>query len=333
MERSLNLVWILGMFNLKDFLKNLFSTRKDADIANKYRIIAVDDSYQETGNVSVKVQIVGHSKTFNSSVKELYQKHWLDAFSKEDVAHIAALYTAEHTGNFELIKSFPLKNSSVKSSVLVVGILFTVFLILSNFTAFKLVEYGGVSFPAGLIFFPLTYIFDDILTEVYGFKVSRRIIWSALLANSIVTLGTLITVYLPPSPYWHDQSAYATIYHATFRIFIASMLGYLTGEFVNSIILAKLKVLTAGRYLWLRAISSTAIGVGIDTLIFIHVAFLFLVPYHTIWQIILMMYALKVLYEILATPLTYKISNYLKKKDHVDHYDFKTKFNPFSLDL
>ncbi len=298
---------------------------------NKYRIVAVDDSYHDTGCVYVKIQRVGHSQTFNRPVKELYQKEWLEAFSKEDVAHIAALFTAEHTHNLSLIKKFPLKNSSTKASIVIVGILFTAFLILSNLTAFKLVQYAGLIFPAGLIFFPITYIFDDILTEVYGFKVSRRVIWTALVANAIIVLGTLATIYLNPAPYWHDQGAYALIYQAVPRVLIASMFGYLVGEFTNSIILAKLKILTSGRYFWLRAISSTAIGVGIDTVIFIHIAFLLTVPYYLIWKIILSMYFFKVLYETLALPITFKLSQYLKRKDNVDHYDLETKFNPFSV--
>ncbi len=218
-----------------------------------------------------------------------------------------------------------------KSSVVIVGILFTAFLILSNLTAFKLASFSSLNFPAGLLFFPLTYVFDDILTEVYGFKVSRRIIWAALFANTIIFLGTWCTIYLTPSPFWQHQDAYATVYQATLRIFIASTVSYFLGEFTNSIILAKLKILTAGKHLWLRAISSTVIGVGIDTIFFIHIAFLFTVPYINIWKIILTMYVLKVIYECCALPITYKITNYLKKKDNIDHYDFTTKFNPFSL--
>jgi queuosine precursor transporter len=298
-----------------------------------YRIVSVDDSYQDTGKVFVKVQVTGKAKTFDRPVSELYHREWLESFSREDVAHIAALYTAEHTKNLDLIKRFPIKNHSIKSSVIIVGILFTAFLILSNLTAFKLATLGPIVFPAGLIFFPLTYVFDDILTEVYGFKISRRIIWLALLANTIVFIGTWCTIYLNPSPDWHNQEAYATVYHATFRVFIASTISYFFGEFANSIILAKLKVFTSGRYFGLRAITSTIAGVGIDTVLFIHIAFLFTMPYSHLWKIIGMMYSLKVIYECVALPITYKVTNYLKQKDNVDYYDFKTKFNPFSLEV
>jgi queuosine precursor transporter len=296
-----------------------------------YRIVSVDDSYQDTGRVFVKVQVTGKAKTFDRSVNELYDREWLEKFSHEDVAHIAALYTAEHTQNLDLIKRFPKKTAAIKSSVVIVGILFTAFLILSNLTAFKLAAMGSLVFPAGLIFFPLTYVFDDILTEVYGFKISRRIIWLALLANTIVFVGTWLTIYLTPAADWHAQEAYATVYQATLRVFIASTVSYFFGEFANSIILARLKVLTSGRYFWFRAVTSSIAGVGIDTILFMHIAFSFTMPYSHIWKIIATMFSLKIIYECLALPLTYWISNYLKQKDNVDYYDFKTKFNPFSL--
>ena len=296
-----------------------------------YRIVSVDDSYEDTGKVFVKIQVAGKAKTFDRPVSELYQSEWLNSFSREDVAHIAALYTAEHTKNLDLIKRFPKQHPAVKSGVIIIGIIFTAFLILSNLTAFKLAAIGPLVFPAGIIFFPLTYIFDDILTEVYGFKVSRRVIWLALLANTIVFVGTWCTIYLKPSPDWYNQDAYATVYHAALRVFFASTISYFFGEFVNSIVLAKLKVMTSGQHFWLRAISSTIFGVGIDTVLFIHIAFLFTMPYFDLWRIIATMYSFKVIYECCALPVTYKLTNYLKQKDNIDYYDVKTQFNPFSL--
>lgn len=224
------------------------------------------------------------------------------------------------------------ESSNLKDSVILVGILFTAFLILSNIAAFKIAAVGNFFFPAGLVFFPITYIFDDILTEVYGFKISRRIIWSALLANSIVFLGAWITTYLPYAPDWHGQDAYALIYRAAPRIFVASSFAYFFGEFTNSVILAKLKIKLSGRHLWLRVLASSAAGVGVDNLIFMHAAFLFTVPYSTVLTMFFTMYIAKLSYEICAIPFTYKVANYLKKKDNVDYYDFNTNFNPFSWD-
>lgn len=216
-------------------------------------------------------------------------------------------------------------------SVIFVATFFTAFLVLSNLTAFKLAQIGTITFTAGLVFFPITYLFDNILTEVYGFKVSRRVIWAAQLSNMIIFLGTWSTVYLKPSPLWDQQAAYAAIYQGVPRIFVASLIGYFMGEFANSTILAKLKILTAGRHLWFRAIASTGIGAGIDTFFFLHVAFLFVIPYAELWKVIATMYSFKVAYEICAIPITYKVANYLKQKDKVDHYDYNTNFNPFSL--
>lgn len=314
-------------------IKQLFQAPAGKIISNAYRIISIDDSYQKTAKVYVKIQVTGQAVTFDKPVSELYQKKWLDSFSHEDVAHIAALYSAEQTNNLDLIKRFPKQTAANKSSVISVGILFTTFLILSNLAAFKVASFGPINFAAGLIFFPLTYVFDDILTEVYGFKVSRRIIWMALLANTIIFLGTWLTIYLTPSPYWPHQEAYATIYQGTLRVFLASVISYFFGEFANSIILAKLKVLASGERLWLRAMTSTMVGVGIDTLLFTHIAFLFILPYAAIWQIIGTMYLFKVVYEMCALPITYQVSNYLKRKDNVDYYDVTTNFNPFSLKL
>ncbi|HEU5281416.1 MAG TPA: queuosine precursor transporter [Gammaproteobacteria bacterium] len=316
-----------------------------------YEIASINDSYQDTKEVYVTVQVKGTAKTFTKSVKELYQKQWLDEFSREDVAYIGFLYAAEGSGNLPLVDYFPRKKRYVTKSVIVLGMLFVSFLILSNLAAFKIVElkfshfFGwsfsqplSINFPAALIFFPLTYFFDDTLTEVYGFKVSRLIIWGGLICSSIFTLLAWATVYLPASPVWdanthHGASAYELIFKGSSRIFLASILGYFFGEFLNSIILAKLKILTSGKHFFLRVIGSTAIGVGIDSIIFSNIAFFGIMPSSIIWSMVLTQYLFKLSYEIIMLPATYTITNFLKKIDQVDHYDFHTKFNPFSLRL
>ncbi|MFZ2314883.1 MAG: queuosine precursor transporter [Gammaproteobacteria bacterium] len=325
--------------------------KTQASLGIKYEIASVIDSYQDTKEVYVTVQVKGTAKTFNKSVKELYQKQWLDEFSREDVAYIGFLYAAEDSANLPLVEYFPRKKHAVTKSVVVLGMLFVSFLILSNLTAFKIVEFKffhflGISlsepwlvnFPAALVFFPLTYFFDDTLTEVYGFKISRLIIWGGLICSSIFTLCAWATVYLPASPTWdvnthHGASAYELIFKGSSRIFLASILGYFFGEFLNSMILAKLKVLTSGKHFFLRVIGSTAIGVGIDSIIFCNVAFFGIMPSYIIWSIVLTQYLFKLSYEIIMLPATYTITNFLKKVDQVDHYDFHTKFNPFSLSL
>lgn len=227
--------------------------------------------------------------------------------------------------------------------VILLSMLFVSFLIVSNLTAFKVVEVHlttnfFVNFPAALMFFPLTYFFDDVLTEVYGFKMSRFIIWGGLICSAMITFCTQIAVHLPASPIWdmntnHGASAYELIFKGSSRIFFASMLAYFCGEFLNSIILAKLKIATKGHYFSLRIIASTVIGVGIDSIIFCNIAFWNIMPHRIIWQIILTQYLFKLIYEFLMLPLTFSLVSYLKKKDQVDYYDVNTKFNPFSISL
>lgn len=227
--------------------------------------------------------------------------------------------------------------------IIVLSMLFVSFLIVSNLTAFKIVELHltddwFINFPAALMFFPLTYFFDDILTEVYGFKMSRLIIWGGLFCSAVITLCTQLAVQLPASPMWdanthHGADAYKLIFQGSSRIFLASICAYFFGEFLNSMILAKLKVATNGKYFSLRVMTSTAIGVGVDSIIFINIAFWDVLPTLLIWKIIATQYFIKIIYEFLMLPLTYSLSAYLKKKDKVDYYDTNTKFNPFSFSL
>lgn len=322
-------------YKLKNFLK------KGTDVVgSKYVLIAHEENYQDSNKIYAKVRLRGTSKSFYKPVSELYQKKWLSDFEKEDVAFIAVLNSADQDKNYSLIKMFPRKKKLITQNVIFLGMLFTTCLILSNLTAFKIIElhfglFGikEIDFPSALIFFPLTYFFDDTLTEVYGFKISRFIIWGGLICNCIVTLGTWATVYMPSAPVWHFQKAYSLIYNNNLRIFVASLSAYLLGEFCNSVILAKLKVLTNGKWLWLRVISSSSVGVGLDSIIFCNMAFLGVLPTALVWKIALTQYVIKVGYEIVVLPLTYRITRYLKKKDAVDHYDFSTKFNPFSLQV
>jgi uncharacterized integral membrane protein (TIGR00697 family) len=230
----------------------------------------------------------------------------------------------------------------ITKSVLVLGVLFTTFLIAANISGFKIVEinlpFMSLHFPAGLVFFPLTYFFDDALTEVYGFKISRLIIWTAFFCNVVFILSIWTSISLPPSPSWlmampSADQAYKLVFAGSFRIMIASMIAYFSGEFFNSIILAKLKVLTSGKYFFLRIMSSTVVGAGLDTVIFSQIAFWGILSGAVLWEIIFTEYIFKVCYEIVMLPVTYKMTAYLKRLDQVDHYDSNTRFNLFSLSL
>ncbi len=214
---------------------------------------------------------------------------------------------------------------------LVVTGAFIACLIVANIIAVKLVSFGGLILPAAVIVFPLSYLFGDVLTEVYGFARARLVIWLGFACNALVVLAILAAGVLPGAPFWTagDQAAYDRILGFTPRLLLASFLAYLVGEFVNSYVLARLKVATRGRQLWLRTISSTLAGEGLDSLVFITIAF------HgtpvDLGTTIVTQWLFKSAYEVIATPLTYLIVGWLKRIEGVDHFDYHTDFNPVAL--
>lgn len=180
------------------------------------------------------------------------------------------------------------------------------------------------------LLFPITYIFGDVFTEVYGYSGSRRAIWTGFFASGLLSVMGLIAVALPAAPDWPDQAAFATVFHFVPRMVIASLIAFWCGEFANSFVMARLKVLTNGRQLWVRTISSTVVGQGVDTTIIMVVAFWGSLTPGLIGNLILSGYLGKVLYEVAATPVTYLIVNGLKRAEGVDVYDESTNFSPFS---
>jgi uncharacterized integral membrane protein (TIGR00697 family) len=210
--------------------------------------------------------------------------------------------------------------------------LFVTALITANIIAVKIVEVGAFTVPAGtLTLFPISYIFGDVLTEVYGFRRARQVIWLGFACNLLAVIAIYLGGILPAAEFWQDQEAYDTILGFTWRLLIASFAGYLVGEFVNSVILARLKLVTKGRWLWARTISSTLFGQFADTAIFIAIAFWGVIPDSALRETFLHAWVIKVAYEALATPLTYAIVGYLKRVDRTDTYDYGTEFNPFGL--
>ena len=209
--------------------------------------------------------------------------------------------------------------------------IFVVILIVSNLIAPKFVAAGPLRFSAAQLLFPITYIFGDVFTEVYGYSASRRAIWTGFMAAAIMTAFGLFAIWLPPAPEFKDQSAYETIFGAIPRNVAGSLLAYGAGEFANSLTVAKMKLWTKGRHLWTRTVGSTIVGQAVDTTIVI----LFIFGGHEPWPVILTLiysgYLFKVVYEVLATPLTYLIVNFLKRAEGVDFFDRETNFNPFRL--
>ena len=210
--------------------------------------------------------------------------------------------------------------------------LFVASLLTANIIAVKLVQIGPLIVPAGVVIFPLSYILGDILTEVYGFRYARRAIWLGFIGNLVAVAAIYAAGLLPAPAFWDGQDAYQTILGFTPRLLLASFVAYLIGEFANSTILAKMKVWTQGRHLWARTIGSTIVGQGLDSLVFILIAFGGLMGLPALVTAILSQWLFKSTYEALATPLTYLVVNKLKRVEGVDTYDTNTRLNPFAFE-
>lgn len=209
----------------------------------------------------------------------------------------------------------------------VVTAVFVTSLITANIIAVKLVGIGYLVFPASVIIFPLSYIFGDILTEVYGFERARLVIWLGFFCNLLVVIAIWLAKILPSASFWQGQAAYEQILGFTPRLLVASFVAYIVGEFANSIVLAKMKITTQGRWLWTRTIGSTLVGEGFDSLVFISIAFFGTIPPSMMLSTIITQWLLKSIYEAAVTPLTYIIVNFLKREEGFDFFDRDTKFN------
>jgi uncharacterized integral membrane protein (TIGR00697 family) len=192
---------------------------------------------------------------------------------------------------------------------------------------------GVITFGAGVLFFPISYVFGDILTEVYGYARSRRVIWAGFAGLAFASFMAWVVVSLPPAPFWKHQEAYEVAFGAAWRISLASMIAYFCGEFVNSFVLAKMKIATAGRWLWTRTIGSTIFGEGVDSLIFYPLAFYGtgIIPNDKLPTVMFAQFVAKVGVEVVFTPVTYAIVGWLKRAEQEDYYDRETRFTPFSL--
>lgn len=211
--------------------------------------------------------------------------------------------------------------------------LFVAVLLISNIASTKILSLWKFTFDGGTILFPLSYIFGDILTEVYGFKRSRRVIWLGFVSAFLMSLTFFIVQILPPAADWQYQQAYENILGFVPRIVMASLIAYFAGEFSNSFVLSRLKIYTRGKYLWTRTIGSTLIGQGLDTIIFCFVAFFGTLPVNVLWAVIISNYIFKCSVEICFTPLTYVIVGSLKRKENIDVYDHGISYNPFDLSI
>ena len=208
---------------------------------------------------------------------------------------------------------------------------FVVVLLVSNLVAQKIIRIGPVSISGALLLFPVTYIFGDVFTEVYGYGASRRAIWLGFCGTALMWAVGALIIALPSDPGFHNQQAFITVFRILPRLLAASLIAFWAGEFANSYTMARMKLLTRGRWLWTRTVGSTVIGQAVDTTLVVTLTFFGTYPITTLAKIIITSYFFKVVYEIIATPLTYLVVNFLKRTEHSDPFDAHTNFNPFRL--
>ncbi len=220
---------------------------------------------------------------------------------------------------------------SVSVTFMLTGILFTACLIIANIIAVKIVEVGPLALPASIIIFPVTYILNDVIAEVWGFKKARLIIWSGLAMNALLALFFWLSIVLPPASFWSDQQPFARILGSTPRLVLASFAAYLTGSFLNAFVMSRMKVFHKGKYFGVRAVLSTIAGETADSFIFITVAFIGIFNTGELLLMIGTQVLLKTVYEIIALPATSRVVRWFKKIEEVDVFDISVSYNPFKI--
>jgi uncharacterized integral membrane protein (TIGR00697 family) len=215
-----------------------------------------------------------------------------------------------------------------------IAMLFVSLFIVVNIVTQKMIPIGGgLMLTAGDFVYPLSYLLSVVLTEVYGYAMSRRVIWMSFICNLFVALVIIFSIYLPTTDLWQAQEAYAAILGRAPRLLVASLTAFLIGEFLGTYILAKAKIFTKGKYLWFRALGATLIGQGVDSVVFTSIAFFGIIIWKNIFILSVSAYFCKVIYQVLLTPGIYSFASFLKKHEHVDIFDRNTDFNPFNLGL
>jgi uncharacterized integral membrane protein (TIGR00697 family) len=321
---------------MKDFTKsspksNLRLVPPEPKEDESYTIDSIKPDYRKTGIVLVSIRIVNTDQVFELPVQELATDKWLNKLSKWDAMQVGLYANLESKKSYDLLDKTQSVNLFQHKYILVLGFLYVTLLIVSNIVGGKLTRFFGLDFPAVLFAFPITFILGDILTEVYGYKVSRRIIWIGFFGNLVTILGVYLVGLLPASPYWTDQGAYEKIFSLSFRVSAASFAAYLGGEFMNAIILSKLKKRTNGRYLWFRIMGASAAADIFDSILFCTVGFMGVVPSVVVFKMVLTQMVFKITYELVASPLTCKVCKFIKKDESIDVFDYDVKYNPLSI--
>lgn len=309
------------------YAQNAYLRKSDARKA----VYEIKDSYRNGyGQQIVVAKIIDSPRgLFKMPATELVlrRKDILYGFSIDDVVNIVGLATVEKETLVTEIQPTAYKYYAP------LAMLFGAVLIIANVASSKLISFFGMTMTGGTLAYPLAYILGDIITEVYGYKRARQLIWGAMLCNILLVFFLQLTIMAPPSIYWHNQSEYALILGAVPRIVFASLIAYWTGEFLNSYVIAKFKIAYNGQNLFGRIASSSMIGITTDTLIFILVAYSGVIPLSEMLSFSIRVYVSKLLCEFLAIPITMWIINQLKVSEQLDIYDINTDFTPFSIDV
>ena len=222
-------------------------------------------------------------------------------------------------------------NKSVSVLFMFAGILFAICLLMANILATKIILVGPWAAPAGVLIFPIAYIINDVIVEVWGYRKARLIIWSGFAVNILAVLFFSLAIVVPAAPFWHNQDAFSTILGSTPRIIFASLMAYLIGSFLNAFVMSKVKVLMKGRDFSVRAILSTLVGETADSMIFISIAFAGLMPFNILIVMILTQACIKTVYEILVLPFTILVVNWVKRMEGIDAFDESISYNPFLI--
>jgi len=301
-----------------------------------------------TAELTIRVRPIGSRATFLKKPQELYNRAWLSCFSPEDIAYIGFLQAALYGDRPIPIHYFPRKKYRLTISVMLAALQFICFSMIANMAALRLasidlswIPFIGklhMRFPAGTVLFPATYALSTILTEVYGYSISRLVIWCGLGANLVLVAGLYLVSWLPASSAWDASNSMNELSYHLFiasyaRTFFASALAYFCSEFVNTAMLAKLKVASKGHHTALRIMASSGLAVSVDSIIFCIVAFLGRLGPAEVLRIMVALIIVKSAYELVFLPAVMAVSRYLKAHDHIDYYDFDTKFNPFIVQV
>lgn len=313
--------WIMFIVNL--YVK-AFKTRT----SRLYKIIELYKNNDEQQMVVVKIIDDPHG-VFTMPVHKLVstRKDLLSGFSINDIVNIIGLATNEKMPQIMEIRQSPYKFYSL------LAMLFGAILVISNILSSKLILVAGYSMTGGQIVFPFSYMLGDIITEVYGYKRSRLLIWGSIFCNIVFIFFAEIAIHVSPSPYYHLNNEFALIIGSVPRVIVASLIGYFCGEFINSFVLSNLKILDKGRHIWRRLSGSSVIAVAVASCVFTCTAFIGTIPVAEVLFLMLRVYAACLIYIIMLLPLTMYLIGKLKKMEKIDIYDFNINYSPFSLDV